>query len=123
MNFLAVSVGGGVGALLRYLVILFTVKIAGALPFWATLGINLSGCFVMGAFSLLILPKTHLSEPLRLLLTTGLLGGFTTFSSFSFDAGRLIDDGVFPLAGFYIIASVAGGIIAFFLGQYLAKHF
>ncbi len=120
MNFLAVALGGATGSMLRYIGVLFTIKIVGAMPYWATLGINLIGCFVMGLFSLLVLQRTDWPEPVRLALTTGLLGGFTTFSSFSFDAGRLIDNGTYGMAIFYITASVAGGIAAFFLGQHIA---
>jgi CrcB protein len=123
VNILAVALGGAFGTVLRYLIILLTTKVIGALPFWAILAINLIGCFLMGMVSLLVMPRTEWPEPIRLGIATGILGGFTTFSSFSFDAGRLINDGVYGLATFYIVASVAGGIVAFFVGQSLARQF
>lgn len=122
MNFLAVALGGAAGTALRYAVILLTTKVLGAMPFWATLGINLLGCFAMGTFSILVLPRLDWPEAVRLALATGLLGGFTTFSSFSFDAGRLITDGVMGLAAFYVATSVLGGLGAFFLGQSVAAR-
>jgi CrcB protein len=91
------------------------------MPYYATLAVNLIGCLVMGFFAEVILARSQVSESVKLLATTGLLGGFTTFSSFAFDAGRLINEGNPAQAILYVSASVIGGIALFFLGLYLAR--
>jgi CrcB protein len=121
MNFLAVGIGGAAGSLLRYGVILLTVRILGAMPYYATLAVNLIGCLVMGFFAEVVLVRSQLPESVKLLATTGLLGGFTTFSSFAFDAGRMVNEGNPAQALLYVSASVIGGIALFFLGLYLAR--
>ena len=91
---LLVFVGGGTGALLRYLVSLLVDKPIG------TLAINVAGSFLIGL--LVAIPAGNL----RLLLAVGLLGGFTTFSAFSLDALRLWQRGEPMLALVYVLASV-----------------
>jgi CrcB protein len=120
-NLIAVAGGGAAGSLLRYGIILLTVRVIGAMPYYATLTVNFIGCLVMGFFAETVLVKANLPDSVKLLMTTGLLGGFTTFSSFAFDSGRMINGGAMLTAMAYVSASVIGGIALFFLGIYLAK--
>ena len=106
MNALFVFLGGGAGSVLRYLVGLWIGSTA--FP-WATFAVNAVG------------RRFGWSEALRLSLTVGLCGGFTTFSTFSKDSLALIDSGSYGLFALYAAGSVALGIAATALGLWLAK--
>ncbi|MBU6235491.1 MAG: fluoride efflux transporter CrcB [Alphaproteobacteria bacterium] len=91
MNLLAVISGGALGSALRYGVGIFAPKLLGnAFPF-ATLIVNVLGCFLIGATIATFEARGPLDQTLRLFLTVGLLGGFTTFSAFSIDVLMLYD--------------------------------
>ncbi len=120
-NLLAVAVGAAVGANLRYGLALWAAQRFGTSWPYGTLLINLLGCLLIGVlltFSSLRLP---LSEPLRLLLVTGLLGGFTTFSTFGYESFSLLSSGDWLGLGLYLVASVLGGLLAVALGVWLVR--
>ena len=124
MQYLYVFLGGGLGAVCRYLATTaIGARFGMTLPF-GTLFVNTLGSFLMALIMgfLLAMAKTNnlLSEPLRLLLTVGFLGGFTTFSSFSMETLTLIRSGSIVLAIANIAANVLLGLIAAILGLYLA---
>jgi CrcB protein len=121
LNMLAVALGAAVGANLRYGVSLWAARSFGTAFPYGTLIINLLGCLVIGALLTLAATRLPLSEPLRLLLVTGLLGGFTTFSSFGYESYALITAGNWLAAGIYVGASVVVGLIAVFLGAGLMR--
>lgn len=115
----AVGFGGALGSLARYAL---TVALAGtgtpAFP-WATFLINITGSLLIGM--VIGLPAGVLPPALRIFLSVGVLGGYTTFSTFSFDALALAGEGsVMPLA-FYTLGSVALGIGAAFAGILIAR--
>ena len=111
---LAVFIGGGVGSVLRYAVqILLHERIVPYNFPWATFSVNVVGCFLIGLF--------NLSAEVRLLLTAGLCGGFTTFSTFCNDNLLLLKQGDLIISIFYIIFSVVLGIVACFCGSLIAK--
>jgi CrcB protein len=83
---------------------------------WGTLAVNVVGCFVIGVFAELIARKFNASTELRLLLITGFLGGFTTFSAFSLDAISLFERGEAVAGGIYIAASVGLSMAAVIAG-------
>ena len=113
---LLVGLGGGFGAMLRYGAALGVSRFAGP-SFAATLLVNVVGCFCMGW--LLASPSESFgSSRMRLLLGTGVLGGFTTFSTFAADTQRLATDAGGPAFG-YVAASVIGGLVAFWAGRSL----
>ncbi len=116
-----VAAGGAMGASLRHLVNLATLRLFGPQFPWATLAVNIVGCFAMGLVIELVARKFGASEALRLFLATGVLGGFTTFSAFSLDALTLYERAGAMLAGIYVAASVAGAIAALFAGLALAR--
>ncbi|OWV70936.1 protein CrcB [Rhizobium sp. R634] len=113
---LLVAVGGAIGSVLRYYVGRWALKLMGPAFPWGTLAVNVVGCFVIGVFAELIARKFNASTELRLLLITGFLGGFTTFSAFSLDAISLFEGGEAVAGGIYIAASVGLSMAAVFAG-------
>lgn len=112
MQFVAVAAAGAVGALLRWRIgVAFTAR---SFP-WSTLGINLAGSFLL-AFLLAGPATNRLSETTTLAITVGLLGSFTTFSTFGYESITLIRDGRIGLAASYIAASLVGGLACAALG-------
>ena len=116
MLYLIVFVGAGIGGALRHGVNVGATKLFGfGFPF-GTFIVNVVGSFIMGLFAGYFAYRTGVPQHVRLLLTTGFLGGFTTFSSFSLDAAVLIERHSFGLAAGYLIGSVASGLAALFFG-------
>ena len=104
--FLLVACGGALGAMGRYGLSLALPRFDAAAGFpWATFGANLAGCFLIGLASVLILGLTKASEPTRLLLVVGMLGGFTTFSSFALESVQLFQAERWQVAGLYVLSS------------------
>ncbi|MDP9164134.1 MAG: fluoride efflux transporter CrcB [Pseudomonadota bacterium] len=119
MNVGLVFVGGGLGAVLRYAVGRGAL-LAGWAPPLATLAVNIVGCFVMGLLAGWFVSRGG-SEPWRLFLLTGLLGGFTTFSAFGLDALTLAQRGAFGAALAYVAASVIVSLAAVTAGFALVR--
>ena len=123
MGFLIVFFGGGIGAALRHGVNLLSARLLGTGFNYATLFENVSGSFVMGLLIGYFAFKGGASQHWRLFLTTGILGGYTTFSAFSLDTILLYERGELALATLYVALSVAlslGGLMA---GMALVRHF
>jgi CrcB protein len=120
MKFIAIAAGGSVGALLRYFVSTYPYKfIKPGFPLGTFLA-NIIGCFVIGFVFQLSLVKI-LSPNLRLFIMVGLLGSFTTFSTFSLETINLLKSGQLVLAVVNILTSVSVGLIAVFLGIKLSQ--
>src|SRR5688500_8296852 len=97
-RFLLVFVGGGLGSALRYLISVGLARVLGpAFPF-GTLCVNLGGCLLMGFIMQLALSASSFSPTVRLVLTTGFLGGLTTYSGFNYDTTKLLESGSTSLA-------------------------
>ena len=112
---LAVALGGGFGAWLRYGVGRL-IGLSGY-PFpWATLSVNLIGSLAMGLLAGWLARQGQGGEHWRLLLGVGVLGGFTTFSAFSLELARMLERGALGTAAFYVAVSVLGGIAGLFAG-------
>lgn len=120
-HLILVATGGAIGASLRYLTGIAALRWFGANFPWGTLMVNVIGSFAMGVLAEFIVRKLGASNELRLLLMTGLLGGYTTFSAFSLDAILLIERGAYSAATGYILANVVGSILALLLGLMLAR--
>jgi CrcB protein len=121
MSYLLVFLGGGLGAALRHGVNRGALAMLGpAFPF-GTLIVNVAGGLLMGVLAELLLAKSHSSEELKLFLTTGILGGFTTFSAFSLDAAVMWQRGDFATFSAYVVSSVTLSIGALFVGILAAR--
>ncbi|WP_306120259.1 MULTISPECIES: fluoride efflux transporter CrcB [unclassified Roseitalea] len=121
INLVWVALGGAAGASLRYLVYLGMGRIAGGGYPWATMTVNVVGSLLMGVLVGWLMRRGGSGEHLRLLLGVGLLGGFTTFSSFSLDFALLWQRGDTGTALGYALVSVAACIAALFAGMVLVR--
>ena len=116
-----VALGGALGSALRHLVNVWSSRLLGADFPWHTLIVNVAGCFAMGALIGLMAAKLPVSNEVRAFLTTGILGGFTTFSAFSLDFAVLVERKAYGLAGAYAASSVSLSLIAVFAGLALVR--
>jgi CrcB protein len=116
----AVGVGGGLGALLRYYVASL-VQPAGYLFNWGIFFVNISGGFMMGLIIEASALRFNLAPDLRSFLTVGILGGYTTFSTFSLDSALLLQRGEYIQAAGYILGSVVLSILALFAGLWVVR--
>jgi CrcB protein len=120
-SILLVGVGGFVGSVARYLVaILFSSQVSSVFPF-ATLTVNIVGCFLIGILFALSDRGNVLSPEWRILLTTGFCGGFTTFSTFSYESLRLMQDGEYLYLAAYVFVSVFVGLAATYVAITLVR--
>jgi fluoride exporter len=113
-GYAAAALGGVLGALARW-------GVSRALPSptgwpWATLLVNVTGCALIGVLLAVLLARFPAHPWLRPFLATGVLGGYTTFSTFAVDAVRLVDAGAVGTAAGYVAASVLGGLLAVVAG-------
>jgi CrcB protein len=121
MGYLIVFVGGGLGAALRHGVNLTAARLLGTAFPYATLIENVSGSLVMGLLAGYFAFRGGASQHWQLFLTTGILGGYTTFSAFSLDAVLLYERGALGLAALYVAASVLLSIAGLFAGLWLMR--
>jgi CrcB protein len=121
MLYLIVFLGAGVGGALRHGVNVGAARLLGyGFPF-GTLIVNVTGSFAMGLLAGYFAHRTGLSQHLRLFLTTGVLGGFTTFSAFSLDSALLIERHGYAQMVIYVLASVVVSLVAVFAGLALFR--
>lgn len=113
---LAVAAGGAFGAAGRYAVGVWALRLFGIGFPWGTLIVNILGSFAMGVIIKFLASHVGASNELRAFMTTGVLGGFTTFSAFSLDFATLFERHDYTGASIYLIASVAISILALFAG-------
>ncbi len=117
-HWVAVFLGAGLGGVLRYAVALWVARHFSTHFPLATFLVNVTGCLLIG----LALPLIGQRETARLLLVVGVLGGYTTFSTFGFETYRAIRDGMTGLALFYAASSVLSGLAAVWLGVWMARR-
>jgi CrcB protein len=122
MNYLLVFVGGGLGASLRHFVNVTCARYIGIDFPWGTFIINITGSIVMGLIAGYLAFKGEASQPWRLFLMTGILGGYTTFSAFSLDTALLYERGALGLAAAYVLGSVILSIAGLFAGLWLIRY-
>ncbi len=120
---LLVAIGGALGSVCRYLVGVGAGRLLGAdFPF-GTIIVNIAGSFIMGLFIELLAVKFDGSESLRLFVAVGILGGFTTLSSFSLDTIVLFERGAVAAAAVYVGASIILSLAALVAGLHLVRAF
>ena len=120
---LIVFAGGGLGAVIRHFVNQLVTRLAGLdFPLGVML-INISGSFIMGLAAAFFAFKADASwsQPVRLFITTGILGGYTTFSAFSLDVALLLERGEPLQALLYVLGSVVLSVLGLFAGLTLVR--
>lgn len=121
MGYLIVFIGAGIGGALRHGVNLAAVRLLGyGFPF-GTLIVNVLGSLAMGLLAGWFAYRMGIPQHLRLFLTTGILGGFTTFSAFSLDAALLMERNAWWLSAAYVAGSVLASVLALFAGLLLVR--
>ena len=120
MRAIWVGVAGFFGAVSRYSLGLAITRVNRTEFPWGTLAINISGSFLLGFTFALMTERFHANPTLRIALTVGFLGAYTTFSTFTFETLEMIERGAIATAVGYILASVVPGIVAVWLGARLA---
>lgn len=119
---LAIAFFGAIGCIARYLLSGWVYALAGRAFPWGTLTVNLMGSFLIGLVMESALRTTLISQELRLGLTIGFLGGFTTFSTFSYETFKLLEDGEFFTASINVLASVALCLVGTWAGIIAARQ-
>lgn len=120
MNWLAVAVGGAIGSVLRYMLSLLLNQ--PNLPYgtWMANGV---GSLLIGMFFVWGKQKGIMSPVLYIFLTTGIMGGFTTFSTFSLEVVQFIQSGMWERAFVYSVLSLGVGLVGVFLGIFAGRQF
>ena len=123
VSYLLVFLGAGIGGALRHGVNLGCARYCGVAFPWGTLTVNVTGSLIMGALAAWLASRAGegWSQPLRMFLATGILGGFTTFSAFSLDAVMIWERGEAGLAAAYVAASVVLSIVGLVAGLALVR--
>jgi CrcB protein len=120
--YLIVFLGAGIGGALRHGVNVGAVRLFGYHFPYGTLIVNVAGSFIMGAFAGYFAFRPGIGQHMRLFLTTGILGGFTTFSAFSLDAALLVERHAYAAAAGYVVGSVFASLVALFVGLALFER-
>ena len=118
---LVVALGGAAGSVARYVVGLWTAQAFGATFPWGTFTVNVLGCFLIGVLATFADEAGSIGPQGRALLVVGVLGGFTTFSSFSLDTIRLVQANELVRASAYVVGSLALSFVAALAGIALAR--
>lgn len=121
LQYLWIGLGGFIGANTRYVLQQWAAALWGADFPYGTLLINVSGSFVIGLFLTLATGRLALPPEYRLFVAVGFLGGYTTFSSFSYETLRLLEQGLWWPAAFYFLGNTGLGMLGVFLGVALAR--
>jgi fluoride exporter len=120
-RFLLVCAGGAFGSGARYLVVLWASRVLGTAAPWGTLLVNLSGSFALAFLMEMAMRPAGLSPEVRLLVGTGILGGFTTYSAFNLETTLFLRSGAWVAALANMLATVAGCLLTGALGHILAR--
>ncbi len=121
-TFWAVAFGAALGGVARYYLSSAIQHRVGATFPWGTLVINVSGSLLLGVLMRYALATPSVSAELRAFLTTGVCGGYTTFSTYSYETATLLEDGQYGRASTYALASVVLALVATFAGFVLARE-
>ncbi len=120
-NYMLVILGGGLGAALRYWLSGVIPRFAGTDFPYGIFAVNIIGCFLIGFFMSAFEERFLITPALRIFLTIGILGGFTTFSSFSYETISLLRDAEIFKASLYVIGSVSLCLFGTYVGSTIGK--
>ncbi|MDX8376933.1 MAG: fluoride efflux transporter CrcB [Mariprofundales bacterium] len=126
IEIIAIASGGAVGAVLRWLISSWVHRFAGSGFPWGTLAVNAIGSLLLGFFIVFLSERSNINavnESLGLFLTVGMLGAFTTFSTYSYQSIRLLQQGMYIAAAGNIIGQILLCLPLCWIGVYLAKNF
>jgi CrcB protein len=121
LKVIVVAIGGSIGAAARYIVSTWAAGRFGSDFPYGTLIVNVVGCFIIGAFMVLVTERVIANPYLRLLVAVGFLGGLTTFSSFGYETLKLVEDAQFQWAAYNILGNFILGFFATWLGMTVAR--
>ena len=121
INIIAIFLGGGIGAVLRYLIGMYCSENFRMNIPASTFIVNIIGSFILGFLYILFINKPEIRTEIKLAITVGFCGGFTTFSTFSLEIFEMLGKSNFYQAGIYVLLSLLLGIIAVGVGAYCAK--
>lgn len=116
MIYLLVAIGGAAGSVLRLAAGRLAIHLFGAGTVWGTLFVNVTGSFALGLFLAYALNRGEISSDFRAMVAVGLLGGYTTFSTLSYDTVRLLESGELSRAAINLLGNLVVGIAAAWLG-------
>lgn len=119
-SLLFIFLGGGTGSVLRYLLTISIYRLGITNFPWGTFAVNLLGCILIGVFYT-VTSRMHVSNEIRLMLTIGVCGGFTTFSTFSNESLQMLKAGCYHTFFAYAIGSVVLGILGVMLGVWMSE--
>jgi len=118
---MAIAAGGALGAVMRWYIAGFIQRLSGGAFPWGTLAVNVIGSFLLGFLFVWMLERVTVGELARLAVTVGFLGAFTTFSTFSVETARLLQEGAFTMALGNVLAQVLICVTLAWLGMQLAR--
>ena len=121
MNYVLVAVGGMLGAMARYFCVSLLTDKSLNFPY-STFMVNILGCFLIGAISEFFTLRSYLPNEARILLITGFLGAFTTFSTFGLDTVSLINKAAFVHSVVYVFSSVFMGVLSIYLATFMVRR-
>jgi CrcB protein len=121
LNIALVAIGGAIGSVARYLVGVWSVRLAGPNFPWGTFTVNVVGAFLIGLLMEIIARRFDASAEMRVFVVTGIIGGFTTWSSFTLDAVVLFERGDIGLSALYLMGSLVVSFAAIFAGLALGR--
>jgi len=121
IRFLLICLGGALGTGARYLIAIGVPRVLGTSFPYATLTVNVVGSFLLGAVMHVGLTTNLMSPGLRLVLTTGVMGGFTTYSTFNYETMEYLREGAFRLAGVNVAATLLLCLLAGALGLVFSR--
>ncbi|MBB3946952.1 CrcB protein [Rhizobium skierniewicense] len=121
LNIALVAFGGAIGSVARYLVGVWSVRLAGPNFPWGTMTVNIVGAFLIGLLVEVVARRFDASAEIRVFVVTGVLGGFTTWSSFTLDAVALFERGDVGQAALYLAGSLTLSFTAIFAGLALGR--
>ncbi|MCP4076614.1 MAG: fluoride efflux transporter CrcB [Gammaproteobacteria bacterium] len=119
--YLAIALGGALGAVSRYWVSSKTYLWLGTEFPYGTLMVNISGSFIMGCLAIILSEKIELPEEIKFALLVGFLGSYTTFSTFALDGLQAFQNGAFMKVALYILISVTGSLLGVWMGYLGAR--
>ncbi|MDQ6952290.1 MAG: fluoride efflux transporter CrcB [Mariprofundaceae bacterium] len=118
---MAIAAGGAMGAVMRWYIAGFIQRLSGSAFPWGTLTVNIVGSFMLGFLFIWMLERVTVGELARLAVTVGFLGAFTTFSTFSVETARLLQEGALSMALGNVLAQVLICVTLAWLGMQLAR--